>query len=276
MMAQTTLANGPTKGVTALFDLPEVEGAVPVLLLPGTLCDARIFEPLAKTFAGHAIRDISISDAASTTAIAHRILADAPPVFALVGFSLGGIVALEIAAVAPDRVAGLALIATTARADLAENAALRREAVVDARNRGLAAHFVDHVWPKSTAPANREDAILQAKGIAMAEAVGIEVFAQQAEIAIARADGRPRLPALKMPTLVLCGDADSICPPDRHSEIAEAIPGADLVVIPGAGHFVLLESPAAVAPHLARWLKILSVNNDTLTNRNARQTKDFQ
>jgi pimeloyl-ACP methyl ester carboxylesterase len=276
MLAQTTLADGPTKGMNASLNLAEVKGAVPILLLPGTLCDARIFEPLAKTFVGHATRDIAISGAASTMAIARRILADAPPAFALVGFSLGGIIALEIAAIAPDRISGLALIATTARADLAGNAALRREAVADARKRGLAAHFADHVWPNSTAPANREDAILQAKGIAMAEMVGVEAFAEQAEIAIARADGRPRLPALKMPVLVLCGDADSICPPDRHSEIADAIPGADLVVIPDAGHFVLLESPAAVAPHLARWLKILSINNDTLTNRTARQTKDFQ
>jgi pimeloyl-ACP methyl ester carboxylesterase len=275
-MAQTTSVDEETKGSDACVDLREAGGAVPILLLPGTLCDARIFEPFAKTFTGHLVSDISMSGAKSTKALARRILAEAPPVFALVGFSLGGIVALEIAAIAPDRVAGLALIATTARPDAVENAALRRRAVADARARGLAAHFIDHVWPGATAPANKNVAILRAQGVAMAEAVGIEAFAEQAEIAIARADSRPRLPALKMPTLVLCGAADRVCPPERHSEIADAMPGVELIIIPDAGHLVLLEAPAAVAPHLARWMKILSVNSDTLSHRTARQTKDFQ
>jgi pimeloyl-ACP methyl ester carboxylesterase len=275
-MAQTALADEKTKGSNALVDSPEDGGAVPILLLPGTLCDARIFEPFADTFAGHPVIDIPVSGADSTVSLARRILADAPPFFALVGFSLGGIVALEIAAIAPDRVAGLALIATTARPDRIENAALRRGAVADARARGLAAYFADHVWPGSTAPANQNNAILQALGVTMAITVGPDAFAEQAEIAIARADSRPRLPALKMPTLVLCGSADTICPPERHREIADAIPNAELVIIPDAGHFVLLEAPAAVVTSLARWLQILSINNDTVPHRTARQTKDSQ
>lgn len=275
-MVQTSIADERTKGSNAFGDSSDSRGAVAILLLPGTLCDARIFKPFADTFAGHPVSNIQVSGADSTASLARRILADAPPFFALVGFSLGGIVALEIAAIAPDRVAGLALIATTARPDPVENAALRRSAVADARARGLAAHFTDRVWPGSNATANQDSGNLQALGVAMAIKVGLDVFAEQAEIAIARADSRPRLPALKMPTLVLCGSADTICPPERHREIADAIPGAELVIISDAGHFVLLEAPAAVAPHLARWLKILSDNDDTISQRIARQTKDFQ
>jgi pimeloyl-ACP methyl ester carboxylesterase len=278
MMAQTTQAGERMKGADPFVDLPisSVAVALPLLLLPGTLCDARVFGPLAATFAGHSITDISMSGAASATLLARRILAVAPPRFALVGFSLGGIVALEIAAIAPERVAGLALIATTARPDPVSNTALRRKGVADARTRGVTAHFVDDIWPGSTAPANQNDGVLKAQAVAMAGAIGIEAFAQQAEIAISRADSRPRLSHLKMPTLVLCGAADSVCPPARHVEIADAIPGAELAIIPDAGHFVLLEAPDVVIRHLARWLKILSANTDTLPHRTARQTKDFQ
>jgi pimeloyl-ACP methyl ester carboxylesterase len=276
MMAQATLEDDLTRGSNVSVDLPETGGLVPVLLLPGTLCDARIFEQVAAAFTGHRVIDIPINGAELTTALARQILATAPPSFALVGFSLGGIVALEIAALAPDRVAGLALIATTARPDPTENAETRRKLVTDASKRGLTAHYLDQVWPGSTAPLRQHSATLRAIGVAMAEATTIASYAQQAEIAISRADSRPRLPRLTMPTLVLCGATDSVCPVDRHREIADAMPAAELVIVPDAGHLVLLEAPAEVAPHLARWLQILSTNTDTLPHRTMRQTKDFQ
>lgn len=276
MMAPTTQGEDRRKGAALFANSPDFDDPVPLLLLPGTLCDARIFAPFASVFADSPTMDILISRAESTTALARHILARAPSRFALVGFSLGGIVALEIAAIAPERVMGLALIATTARADPVKNAAIRRHGVADARARGLAAHFIDNIWPESTAPANRDDKDLKALAIEMAEATGVATYAQQVEIAISRADSRLRLRNLKMPTLVVCGAVDSICPPSRHTEIAEAIPGAELAIILGAGHYVLLEAPDAVARHLSDWLKILSINTDTLPPRTARQTKDFQ
>jgi pimeloyl-ACP methyl ester carboxylesterase len=98
---------------------------------------------------------------------------------------------------------------------------------------------------------------LQRLVLDMAESLGPAVFARQTEVAISRADSRPRLAALKMPVLALCGEEDALCPPVLQHEIAEAVPNATLRIIPGAGHFVLQESPRA-AQHIAAWLDTLS------------------
>lgn len=73
-------------------------------------------------------------------------------------------------------------------------------------------------------------------------------------MAINRADSRPRLPAIAVPTLVLCGEAERLCPPEVHREMAAAIPGARLAIIANAGHFALIEQPDAVAAEFGRWL----------------------
>ncbi len=69
-----------------------------------------------------------------------------------------------------------------------------------------------------------------------------------------RPDGRDDLARIAVPTAVICGDADELTPPDRHEEIATAIPGAKLSVIPGSGHLSTLEAPEAVAAALCEWL----------------------
>ncbi len=88
----------------------------------------------------------------------------------------------------------------------------------------------------------------------MSARTGLAAFASQSEVAIHRADSRPRLGAIAVPTLVLCGEDDQLCPVGVHREMADAITGADLVVIPRSGHFALLEQPDAVAAALTAWL----------------------
>lgn len=60
-------------------------------------------------------------------------------------------------------------------------------------------------------------------------------------------DVRDRVGRITAPTLVLCGAQDWICPADESRRIAEAIPGAELVVVPAAGHASTVDAPEAVA-----------------------------
>jgi pimeloyl-ACP methyl ester carboxylesterase len=91
---------------------------LPVMLVPGLLASARLYgEQLPVLWR---LGPVTIADHtrdASMAAIASRILAAAPPSFTLVGLSMGGYIALEILRQAPDRVARLALLDTTARPD---------------------------------------------------------------------------------------------------------------------------------------------------------------
>ncbi|CAN5513403.1 hypothetical protein BH10PSE4_BH10PSE4_35610 [soil metagenome] len=230
---------------------------LPLLLLPGTLCDARVFAPLIERLDHPDARVVSMTGGDSANALARRILSGAPERFALLGFSLGGIVALEIAALAPERVTGLALIATNPHADQPDNAGHRRAQVEAARSGDLQG-LVGQLWPRYVASARLDDAVLRGLILDMARAVGPDAFADQAEVAISRADSLSRLPALAVPALVLCGADDVICPPALHRQIAEAAPDATLTILPDAGHFVLLEAPDAAAAAVTEWLARIS------------------
>jgi pimeloyl-ACP methyl ester carboxylesterase len=229
-----------------------------VILLPGTLCDDRAMAPLIACLAGRAWRVVPSAGAETAAGVAGQFLAQAPPLFVLIGFSLGGMVALEIAAQAPSRVIGLTLIGSNARPDKPGAAAARRADVADARARGLSAMLLDHFWSRYVGAASRADMALQRVILAMAEAQGVDVFAQQVEMIISRADSRPLLPTLNMPVLVLAGSQDALCPPMLQEEMAAAAPNAKLAIIPDAGHFVLLEAPRQATRIVLAWLEHLA------------------
>lgn len=227
---------------------------VPLLLLPGTVCDERLFLPLMGALGYPDMRVMEMTGAETTPALAARLLSNAPEQFALAGFSLGGIVALEMAAQAPERITRLALIDTTPRPDLAANAALRRAAVAKARAEGMDGYIID-AWSRLVSPANTANTALRDVILAMARDAGADVLAGQSEVAIHRADSRHRLGTMGVPTLILAGADEQVCPIEAHQELAEGIAGSRFFTIPEAGHFAPLENPAAVARHMRAWLE---------------------
>jgi pimeloyl-ACP methyl ester carboxylesterase len=226
--------------------------APPLLMLPGTLADERVFSPVLERLALSGL-PMRMAGATSTAAMARLILASAPDRFALVGFSLGAIVALEIAAQAPERIERLALLGCNARALPAEKAAARRATVPVAERDGITS-YIDNVWEASVPLHRRDDAALRALLDAMAYATPMDVFRDQIEMAIDRVDSRPRLSRLDMPVLVACGAEDAVCPPELSEEIAAAIPGATFAVVGAAGHYLTLDQPDELARLLRDWL----------------------
>jgi len=227
---------------------------LPILLLPGTLCDDRVFAPLLARLPARAATVPTVSGAHQASKFAAAVIATAPPRFALLGFSLGGIIALEIAATVPQRVAGLALIGSNARPMDEAASVHRRESARAATKRGFGAFVRDALWASYVGPRAAGDAALEALIVDMAEKTSPAAFEAQLEIALTRADGRTRLGALTMPSLVLAGEKDAICPPSMQREMADALSDAKLALIPGAGHFVLLEAPGPGAIEVAAWL----------------------
>jgi pimeloyl-ACP methyl ester carboxylesterase len=185
--------------------------------------------------------------------MAAAILTAAPPRFALAGISMGGYIELEIMRQAPERVTKLALLDTEARPDTPEQTAQRRTllAQVDTGNfETLLALAV----PAIVHPAHQDDPVLRETNVRMGLAVGIERWARQVEAVITRIDYRPSLSAISVPTLVLVGDSDTFTPRDRSEEMAAAIPGARLVVVPECGHASTIEQPDAVNRALIEWI----------------------
>jgi len=189
----------------------------------------------------------------SMAAIARRILASAPPRFALAGHSMGGYLALEVMRQAPDRVAKLALLDTAARADTPEQTERRRQQIAIAAGGKMQA-IVDLQFPNLVHPARRTDAALRRACDLMAEETGAQAFIRQQNAIIGRPDSRPSLAAIRCPAMILVGEQDAVTPLERSQEMAAAIPGARLVVVPECGHMCVLEQPARLVQEMVRGL----------------------
>lgn len=226
----------------------------PLVLLPGTLCDARVFEPVLRRLGARPTIVPRLDRAETATEMARLLLDDLPARFALAGFSLGGIVALEMIAQQPERITRLALLDTTARPDPEPNRTARRNAVARAAQIGVDRYATHKLWSLYVSEDASADEALRGLVTAMSGSVGIEAFRTQSEIAIHRADSRPRLGRIAVPVLVLCGEDERLCSVEVHREMAALIPGATLAVIPRAGHFALIEQPERVAASLRGWL----------------------
>jgi len=189
----------------------------------------------------------------SVAEIAGHILEAAPRYFALVGFSLGGYLALEIMRRAAERVDRLALVDTSARPDTAEQSKIRRERMKMARE-GRFADTVARQFPLSTHPSRHEDDALRGAYTGMTEDCGPEVFIRHLNAAISRPDSRPDLARIRRPTFVVVGDSDIITSPELAKEMADGIPGAQLRIIAQAGHLTPLERPEALTRNLLEFL----------------------
>ena len=227
---------------------------LPLVLIGGTLCNARLWQPLIARLNASAVICLTLTGAASAEEAARRLLPVLPPRFLLAGFSLGAIVALQIAADAPQRLAGLALLSVNPLADRPENAVARRAAVQAAREQGHARWLSATLWSKYVSPASFTNRALHDTLCQMAQETDSDTFAQQTGIAISRRDNREALRALACPVLILNGEHDPICTPDHHQIAADSAPGARWLTLQSAGHFFVLESADEAAAPLRQWI----------------------
>ncbi|MDQ2105552.1 alpha/beta fold hydrolase [Azospirillum isscasi] len=226
----------------------------PLILLPGMPLDAALWEHQTRHLADvadPAVGDLTAHD--SMAALAAAVLAQAPPRFALAGLSMGGYVAFEILRQAPERVAKLALLDTSARPDTPEQTANRQDAV-RLVGQGRLRQVVAAGMPRLVHPDRTAEPALVESVQAQARRVGPDGYVRQQTAIMNRPDSRPGLGAIACPALVLCGRQDAITPPAVHEEIAAGIPGARLVLIEDCGHLSAMEQPQAVTALLREWL----------------------
>jgi 3-oxoadipate enol-lactonase/4-carboxymuconolactone decarboxylase len=165
----------------------------------------------------------------------------------VVGVSLGGMTAMRLAALHPDRVDRLAVLCTSALLGRASDWA-ERAATVRASGTGAVAPAVVGRW--FTEARRKADPDLVARHERMVAGTPPEGYAACCE-AIAVMDLRADLPRIVAPTLAIAGADDPATPPDHLREIAAAVPGARLLVLPEAAHLACVEQPAAVNAALA-------------------------
>jgi len=227
---------------------------MPLVLLPGLLCDAELWRHQIDHLQD--IADPIVADltkASSMEAMARSVLDAMPETFALAGLSMGGYVAQAVLRLAPERVSRLALLDTNFRADTDVQRA-RRGDMMALAEKGVFKGVTPRLLPSLIHENRLQDESLVAAVMAMAERVGKEAFLRQERAILGRSDGGTTLKAVTCPTLVLCGKDDALTPCALHEEMAELIPDARLVVILDCGHLSTMERPEAVSAAMEEWL----------------------
>ena len=225
----------------------------PLILLPGMLSTPRVWEAVVPLLdSALRVTGVRIDWDDSVAGMAESVLAQAPPRFSLAGHSLGGIVALEIARRAPDRLERLVLLNCSARAASAAQldgwSALAERTAAGSFEEVIAEQARVNLGPAAVDP-NAHSAWTED-----ARSVGADGLLRQLAAQRTRPDSRQTLPAVRVPTLVISGGRDEVCPPELQRELAAGLPTARLTDIDSAGHLSPLDSAGPVAGLLNEFL----------------------
>ncbi|TCH97395.1 alpha/beta fold hydrolase [Roseococcus sp. SYP-B2431] len=227
----------------------------PLLLLPGLLCDGRLWRDCLPALAGIAdprIADLARDDSVAEMASRALDLVEGEERFAVAGLSMGGYVALEVWRQARGRITHLALLDTSARPDTEEQKR-RRRALMALSKSGQFRGVTPRLLPSLIHP-SRLGTPLAEEVMEMAARVGHEGFLRQQLAIMGRPDSRPDLPEIDVPTLVACGEDDVLTPPALHDEMAALIPGARRMGFARTGHLPTMEVPEEAGALLRGWL----------------------
>lgn len=230
-----------------------MRGEPTILLLTGNMCDERMWAATRAALRGRELA-VRVPAESSIEAMAEACLGAHPGTLVPIGFSMGAIVALAMADVAPDRIAALGLIDANPGSDRPERAAVRRRQQRDVLDGNLERVVSEELKPAYLAEANRPDEALLALILDMALGLGPDVFVAQSEALRTRGDYRHVLGSLDVPLFLACGEEDELCPPELHREMAQSAAHAELHVVEGAGHMLPLEQPDALNAELSAWL----------------------
>lgn len=229
---------------------------IPFFLIPGFSCTAAVFHPAAEILWPYGpVTIANPAEGSGVAGIAAKLLEQAPPRFALCGFSMGGYIALEMIRQAPERVEKLCMLSSMARPDDARERGWRQDAIDFAKNQPFDA-VLDSAFP-ATNPGDRgRDAEFRALHRSHAAAIGQEIYVRHFEMILDRPDSRPDLPGMTLPVAVIVGDRDRTTTPEDGREMADLFANARFHLIADAGHFALLEQPEAVGAALKDWAEM--------------------
>ncbi|MFM7461071.1 MAG: alpha/beta fold hydrolase [Burkholderiales bacterium] len=227
-----------------------------LVLLPGTLCDMRVWQPVAERLDPQWRKQfVDFGALDCVEAMAERALSVTTGLLLPTGVSMGGMVALEMWRLAPERIAGLALFDTNPRADTEAKRRARKQQLDQARlagDNGLQAvvrsHLLPSYFPRAVSP------VVEATVLAMAADAGLTTFVKQSAALASRIDYWPLLSCIQKPVLVACGEFDTLCPPAQHRQMAAQLAQAQFRLIGEAGHLAPLEQPSQTAAILQEWI----------------------
>ncbi len=219
-----------------------------LLLLPGSLCDQRVFAAQITEFSNKfTVHVCDLSSYSSIDDMAQAVLATTNHNFALVGLSMGGLVALRILELAPQRVSKLALLGCNPRQSTNEQIVARATQIerVKAEGERALVSIISDLAPRYFRNSQNSSTHLQL-AIDMALKAGPRVLVNHWEAVNTRQDLFNNLKEINHKTLILAGEHDALCPPKLQQEIAAELPNSQLCILPNCGHLCTIEVADAV------------------------------
>jgi pimeloyl-ACP methyl ester carboxylesterase len=227
---------------------------IPVVFLPGKLCDVRVWAPQMTALAD--IIDpifVDLTKYSTMDEMLNAVIGSCNDKFILIGFSMGGFAAQDLIIKYPEKVMGLGLVGTTARGYTEEERAYQILLMNNAKKQGFKG-ISDVSLRKFIHPSNYNNIELTTLVKDMARDCGAEVFIRQQEATLDRKSTLEALKNVTCPTICIGGADDQILPNDQVKEIADTIPHAEFFSVPECGHMVTLEKPYMVTNILRDWI----------------------
>jgi len=226
----------------------------PLVFIPGMMCDSRLFQPQINEFSKqYMVCATPASTADNIENISFEILRYLPTKFTLIGLSMGGILAMEIIKKVPDRVMKIVLMDTNYKSETAEIKS-RRLPQIKLVNEGLLDDVMCQQIKNNYLKKDRKNQEIFDLCLSMANDLGKEIFINQSKALSTRKDYKSTLENIKVPSLIICGEYDRLCPIRVHIEMESLIENSTLEIIPDAAHLPTLEQPAYVNKILGKWL----------------------
>ena len=223
-----------------------------LVFVPGLLCTDALFQPQIDALsASHSIHIAQTTDCETIDQMVEYMLDSVSGEIIVVGLSMGGYVAQEAARIAPDRISAIALLSTSAQPD-DEARKRQRHELIKLSEIGRFKGVTPRLLPRFLSAEALEDKAMCQTVMDMAAEIGQKHFTSQQYAIMARRDQRPYLPSFHKPSLVLCGMADELTPPQLSEEMAGLLPRAELVLLDKIGHLSSLEAPEEVTQAIIR------------------------
>ena len=223
-----------------------------LVFVPGLLCSDALFQPQIDALsASHSIHIAQTTDCETIDQMVEYMLDSVSGEIIVIGLSMGGYVAQEAARIAPDRISAIALLSTSAQPD-DEARKRQRHELIKLSEIGRFKGVTPRLLPRFLSAEALEDEAMCQTVMDMAAEIGQKHFTSQQYAIMARRDQRPYLPSFHKPSLVLCGMADELTPPQLSEEMAGLLPRAELVLLDKIGHLSSLEAPEEVTQAIIR------------------------
>jgi pimeloyl-ACP methyl ester carboxylesterase len=226
---------------------------LPILILPGTLCTGTMFSKQINQLQQYCqdITVVQFTTEKSLTEMANKVIkATKNKPCAIIGFSMGGIVAAEIARTHPQLIAKLALVNSNCYADLPERKSARKAQIIQAESGQLIALISTTFLPNYLFKA---DSAHEKLIIDMAKSLGADCFVAQVMAIEDRPDSLSVLQQLKSDILIIGGKQDKICPVEHQKMMHENLPKSQLQLLDQCAHFSPLEQAEKVSNLLTHW-----------------------